>query len=41
MPPRSGEDEAAHLGVPAPRLMAEVDPGLEELASTLTTDMVA
>src|SRR5207342_326757 len=25
------EDEAAHLGVPAPRLMAEVDPGLEEL----------
>ena len=27
-----GEDEAAHLGVPAARLVAEVDSGLQELA---------
>ena len=27
-----GEDEAAHLRVPASRLVAEVDPGLEQLA---------
>ena len=26
------EDEAAHLGIPASRLMAEVDPGLQQLA---------
>ena len=26
-----GEDEAAHLGVPAARLMAEMDPGFEEI----------
>jgi hypothetical protein len=27
-----GEDEAAHLRVPAPRLVAEVDSGLQQLA---------
>src|SRR5262245_62168750 len=27
-----GEDEAAHLRVPTPRLMAEVDPGLQQIA---------
>ena len=26
------EDEAAHLGVPAPRLVAEVDSGLQQVA---------
>src|SRR5947208_118480 len=26
------EDEAAHFGIPASRLVAEVDPGLQELA---------
>ena len=28
------EDEAAHLGVPAARLVAEVDPGLQQLSDT-------
>jgi hypothetical protein len=27
-----GEDEGAHLGIPAPSLMSEVDTGLKELA---------
>ena len=27
-----GKDVAAHLGIPAPRLMAEVDTGLQQLA---------
>ena len=27
-----GEEKAAHLGVPAPSLVAEVHPGLQELA---------
>ncbi len=30
--PALAEDEAAHLGIPAARLMAEVDAGLQELS---------
>ena len=31
MPPRSPMDEAAHLGVPAARLVAEMNAGLQQL----------